>query len=87
MIRRGLVPCGLWLLVWLWDGAVATAGGVVVYGNLEGWSKAVDAHTGQELWKFKTGSGSSARPRPFGGPMAASTSRSCPALAAGWARS
>jgi PQQ-dependent dehydrogenase (methanol/ethanol family) len=38
-------------------GALATAGGVVFYGTLEGYLKAVDAKTGKELYKFKTVSG------------------------------
>jgi lanthanide-dependent methanol dehydrogenase len=41
----------------VWSGAVATAGGVVFYGTLEGYLKAVDAKTGKELYRFKTPSG------------------------------
>lgn len=41
----------------VWSGALATAGGVVFYGTLEGYLKAVDAKTGEELYKFKTPSG------------------------------
>jgi lanthanide-dependent methanol dehydrogenase len=41
----------------VWSGALATAGGVVFYGTLEGNLKAVDAKTGKELYKFKTPSG------------------------------
>ncbi len=41
----------------VWSGALATAGGVVFYGTLEGYLKAVDASTGAELYKFKTPSG------------------------------
>ncbi|HXT09401.1 MAG TPA: lanthanide-dependent methanol dehydrogenase XoxF5 [Roseiarcus sp.] len=40
-----------------WGGALATAGGVVFYGTLEGYLKAVDAKTGKLLYKFKTPSG------------------------------
>src|SRR5271163_3210961 len=40
-----------------WGGALATSGGVVFYGTLEGYLKAVDAKTGKELYKFKTPSG------------------------------
>jgi PQQ-dependent dehydrogenase (methanol/ethanol family) len=40
-----------------WGGALSTAGGVVFYGTLEGYLKAVDAKTGKELYKFKTPSG------------------------------
>ena len=41
----------------VWSGAMATAGDVVFYGTLEGYLKAVDAETGEELYKFKTPSG------------------------------
>uniref|UniRef100_UPI002603D3C3 methanol/ethanol family PQQ-dependent dehydrogenase n=1 Tax=Rhodoblastus sp. TaxID=1962975 RepID=UPI002603D3C3 len=41
----------------VWSGALATKGGVVFYGTLEGYLKAVDAKTGKELYKFKTPSG------------------------------
>ena len=41
----------------VWSGALATAGDIVFYGTLEGFLKAVDSETGQELYKFKTPSG------------------------------
>ena len=41
----------------VWSGALATKGGVVFYGTLEGYLKAVDAKTGKELYHFKTPSG------------------------------
>ncbi|MBM4207535.1 MAG: PQQ-dependent dehydrogenase, methanol/ethanol family [Gammaproteobacteria bacterium] len=41
----------------VWSGSVATAGGIVFYGTLEGYLKAVDAKTGKELYRFKTSSG------------------------------
>ena len=41
----------------VWSGALTTKGGVVFYGTLEGYLKAVDAKTGKELYKFKTPSG------------------------------
>jgi PQQ-dependent dehydrogenase (methanol/ethanol family) len=41
----------------VWSGALATAGGVVFYGTLEGYLKAVDSKSGKELYKFKTPSG------------------------------
>jgi PQQ-dependent dehydrogenase (methanol/ethanol family) len=41
----------------VWSGPMATAGGVVFYGTLEGYLKAVDAKSGKELYKFKTPSG------------------------------
>jgi glucose dehydrogenase len=40
-----------------WSGALATRGGLVFYGDLEGWFKALDARSGRELWRFKTQSG------------------------------
>jgi PQQ-dependent dehydrogenase (methanol/ethanol family) len=52
----------------LWSGAVATAGDIVFYGTLEGWFKAVDAHTGKLLWRFKTGSGIIGQPTTYRGP-------------------
>lgn len=41
----------------VWSGALATAGDVVFYGTLEGYLKAVDAKSGQELYRFRTPSG------------------------------
>jgi PQQ-dependent dehydrogenase (methanol/ethanol family) len=41
----------------VWSGALSTAGDIVFYGTLEGYLKAVDAATGEELYKFKTPSG------------------------------
>jgi len=41
----------------VWSGALATAGDIVFYGTLEGYLKAVDSSTGEELYKFKTPSG------------------------------
>ena len=52
----------------VWSGALSTAGNVVFYGTMEGWFKAVDARSGQELWKFKTGSGIIGQPVSYRGP-------------------
>lgn len=41
----------------LMGGALTTAGGLVFHGNIQGWFKALDARTGNELWKFNAGSG------------------------------
>ncbi|EBA05672.1 putative methanol dehydrogenase protein, large subunit [Sagittula stellata E-37] len=41
----------------VWSGALATAGDVVFYGTLEGYLKAIDSETGDELYRFKTPSG------------------------------
>ena len=38
-------------------GAMSTAGGVMFYGNTRGILKAVDAKTGDVLWKFSVGTG------------------------------
>jgi PQQ-dependent dehydrogenase (methanol/ethanol family) len=52
----------------VWSGALSTAGGVVFYGTLDGWFRAVDAKNGKELWKFKTGSGIVGQPITYRGP-------------------
>ncbi len=41
----------------VWSGSLTTAGGITFYGTLEGYLKAVDTATGEELYKFKTPSG------------------------------
>ncbi|WP_119677906.1 methanol/ethanol family PQQ-dependent dehydrogenase [Indioceanicola profundi] len=41
----------------LWGGVLTTAGNLVFTGTPEGYLKAFDAKTGQEVWKFQTGSG------------------------------
>jgi alcohol dehydrogenase (cytochrome c) len=51
-----------------WGGALATAGDVVFYGTMEGWLKAVNAKTGDLLWKFKTPSGIIGNPITYIGP-------------------
>ena len=51
-----------------WSGALVTAGDVVFYGTLDGWFKAVDAHSGQLLSKFKVGSGVVGNPIAYRGP-------------------
>lgn len=52
----------------IWSGTVVTAGDVVFFGKLDGWFAAADAHTGKELWKFKTGSGIIGQPIVYKGP-------------------
>ena len=52
----------------VWSGALATAGNVVFYGTMDRWFKAVDARTGKELWKFRTGSGVIGQPVTYHGP-------------------
>jgi lanthanide-dependent methanol dehydrogenase len=52
----------------VWSGALATAGDVVFFGTMDGWFKAVDAHSGQILWQFKAGSGVIGQPVSYKGP-------------------
>lgn len=52
----------------VWSGTTVTAGDVAFYGTLEGWFKAVNARTGEVLWKFKTGSGIIGQPVTYRGP-------------------
>ncbi|MBX6331623.1 MAG: methanol/ethanol family PQQ-dependent dehydrogenase [Gemmatimonadaceae bacterium] len=51
-----------------YGGTLNTAGGLVFYGTMEGWLKAVDAKTGKLLWKFKTPSGIIGNPMTYMGP-------------------
>jgi len=46
----------------LWGGVLTTKGNLVFTGTPEGFLKAYDAKTGQELWKHQTGSGVVAPP-------------------------
>ncbi|HTV51878.1 MAG TPA: PQQ-binding-like beta-propeller repeat protein, partial [Steroidobacteraceae bacterium] len=52
----------------VYSGVLATGGDVVFYGTMEGWFRAVDAHSGKVLWQFKTGSGIIGDPITFLGP-------------------
>jgi PQQ-dependent dehydrogenase (methanol/ethanol family) len=52
----------------VWSGTVVTAGDVVFYGTMDGWFKALDARSGKELWRFKTGSGIIGQPTTYLGP-------------------
>jgi PQQ-dependent dehydrogenase (methanol/ethanol family) len=40
-----------------WGGVLTTASDLVFYGTLDCWFKALDAQSGQELYKFQVGSG------------------------------
>ncbi|GLK86059.1 methanol/ethanol family PQQ-dependent dehydrogenase [Ancylobacter defluvii] len=48
-----------------WGGTLATAGGVVFYGTLDGFIKARDSDTGELLWKFKLPSGVIGHPMTY----------------------
>jgi glucose dehydrogenase len=50
------------------SGVLATAGDVVFYGTTDGWFKAVDARSGEVLWKFKVPSGIVSNPMTYLGP-------------------
>lgn len=52
----------------LWSGVLTTGGNLAFYGTLDGWFKAVNAKTGEELWKFQTGSGIVGAPMTYIGP-------------------
>jgi PQQ-dependent dehydrogenase (methanol/ethanol family) len=52
----------------LFGPALATAGGLVFYGTMDGWFKAIDARDGKLLWRFKTGSGIIGQPISYRGP-------------------
>lgn len=49
-------------------GVLSTGGGLVFYGTMDGWLKAVDAKSGVEVWRFKTPSGIVGSPISFAGP-------------------
>jgi PQQ-dependent dehydrogenase (methanol/ethanol family) len=52
----------------IWSGTVVTAGSLVFYGSMDGWFKAVDARTGDLLWKYKVDSGIISQPVSYRGP-------------------
>lgn len=51
----------------VYSGVLATGGGLVFYGTMDGWFRAVDAKSGAVLWEFKTGSGIVGDPITFKG--------------------
>ena len=52
----------------VYSGVLATGGDLVFYGTMDGWFRALDAHTGAVLWQFKTASGIVGDPITFKGP-------------------
>ncbi len=52
----------------VWSGPVVTGSDLLFYGTMDGWLRAVDAHSGKVLWQFKTGSGIIGNPMTFTGP-------------------
>lgn len=51
----------------VWSGTVVTAGDVAFYGTMDRWFKAVNAKTGELLWKFRAGSGIIGQPVTYQG--------------------
>jgi PQQ-dependent dehydrogenase (methanol/ethanol family) len=51
-----------------WGGTLITTTGVVFYGTLDGFFKAVNAETGEVLWQHKAGSGIIGNPITYLGP-------------------
>jgi PQQ-dependent dehydrogenase (methanol/ethanol family) len=52
----------------VYSGVLSTGGDVVFYGTMDGWFRALDAHTGKVLWQNKLGSGIVGNPITFLGP-------------------
>ena len=52
----------------VWSGALVTAGDIAFYGTMDGWFKAIDAKSGNLLWKFKCSSGVIGQPVAYRGP-------------------
>lgn len=48
-----------------WPGTLATAGGLVFFGDDEGYLSAADARTGQVIWHFQTGQMITASPMAY----------------------
>ena len=51
----------------VWSGTLVTAGDVAFYGTMDRWLKAVNAKTGEVLWKFRAGSGFIGQPTTYEG--------------------
>lgn len=52
----------------VYSGVLSTGGDLVFYGTMDGWFRAVDAHSGKVLWQFHTSSGIVGNPMTFAGP-------------------
>lgn len=52
----------------VYSGVLATGGDVVFYGTMEGWFRALDAHSGKVLWQMRLASGIVGNPMTFTGP-------------------
>jgi glucose dehydrogenase len=52
----------------VWSGVLATAGGLVFYGTMDGWFKSVAAQDGRLVWQIKLPSGIIGQPITYRGP-------------------
>jgi len=52
----------------VYSGVLTTGGDLVFYGTMDGWFRAVDAHSGSVLWQMKLASGIVGDPITFKGP-------------------
>jgi len=52
----------------IWSSSVVTASDLLFYGTMDGWFKAVNARTGELLWRFKVDSGIISQPVSYRGP-------------------
>jgi PQQ-dependent dehydrogenase (methanol/ethanol family) len=52
----------------VWSGTVVTGGDLVFYGSMDGWFKAVNAKSGDIVWKYKVDSGIISQPISYRGP-------------------
>lgn len=52
----------------VYSGVLSTGGDIVFYGTMEGWFRALDAHTGKILWQMRLASGIVGNPMTFLGP-------------------
>ena len=64
------------------SGILTTGGGLVFYGDPEGYFSALDDETGEQLWTFQVGLRRSRQPDHLYRATASSTSRSCTVRAA-----
>nr|WP_206455631.1 PQQ-dependent dehydrogenase, methanol/ethanol family [Aurantimonas marina] len=51
----------------VWSGTTVTAGDIAFYGTMDRWFKAVNAKTGEVLWKFRAPSGFIGQPSTYQG--------------------
>ena len=52
----------------VYSGVLSTGGDLVFYGTMDGWFRAIDAHSGKTIWQMKLASGIVGNPMTFLGP-------------------